>query len=178
MAALKKVILALVAITVLFVGVGFFLPSEFRVERSITIDAPAEKVFAKISDLRAWRQWGVWYVRDPKMMVAYGGPEMEVGMTSRWQSETQGNGQMEIIAMEPPRKLVYSLYFPDMDMGSTGEFTLQERDGETRVIWVDYGDVGSNPINHYFAAMMDSMIGPDFEAGLANLKTLVESNEP
>lgn len=69
----------------------------------------------------------------------------------------------------------YSLYFPDFDMSSTGELTLVETDNGTQVTWRDYGDVGFNPVNRYFAVMMDSMIGPDFEAGLANLKNVVEN---
>jgi len=34
--------------------------------------------------------------------------------------------------------------------------------------------VGGNPLKHYLAMMMDRMVGPDFEAGLANLKALAE----
>jgi hypothetical protein len=41
---------------------------------------------------------------------------------------------------------------------------------------MDYGDVGSNPVNRYFALFMDNMIGSDFEIGLENLKLLSESH--
>ena len=44
----------------------------------------------------------------------------------------------------------------------------------TRVTWTNNGDVGGNPVKHYLAVMMDRMVGPDFEAGLANLKALAE----
>ncbi|MDF2177255.1 SRPBCC family protein [Aliiglaciecola sp. CAU 1673] len=172
---LKKLVMALLILVLLFVGVGFILPSEFKVERSISIDAPADKVYAQVVDLKNWRNWGVWFQRDPAMQVSYEGPEAEVGMVSKWVSESEGNGEMKIIAADANKRLVYSLYFPDFEMGSTGEIVLKEADGKTEVIWQDYGDVGSNPINHYFAAMMDSMVGPDFETGLENLKVLVEN---
>jgi hypothetical protein len=35
--------------------------------------------------------------------------------------------------------------------------------------------MGSNPLNRWFGLMMDRLVGPDFEAGLANLKRLAES---
>jgi hypothetical protein len=36
--------------------------------------------------------------------------------------------------------------------------------------------MGANPLMHYMAASMDRMVGPDFEAGLANLKLLAEKS--
>lgn len=175
MALLKKFSIGIAVLVILFVGVGFILPSEFRVERSITIDAPAENIFARVGDLKEWKKWGIWFKRDPDMQITYSGPERGVGMKSVWISAAEGSGEMEVIALVPNQKLTYSLYFPEFDMSSTGEFTLTENNGKTTVVWADYGDVGSNPLNHYFAAMMDSMIGGDFEAGLDNLKTLVEN---
>ncbi len=173
---LKKLVITVAIIIVIFLGVGFFLPSEFKVERSVTIDAPAEDVYSQIVDLRQWKEWGVWFERDPNMSVVYSGPQSSVGMTSSWQSEQEGSGEMKIISLTPNQNVTYSLYFPDFDMGSTGELQITESAGTTKVTWMDYGDVGSNPINHYFALMMDSMIGPDFEKGLANLKERVEQN--
>jgi hypothetical protein len=36
--------------------------------------------------------------------------------------------------------------------------------------------MGGNPVNRYFGVMMDRLVGPDFEAGLANLKALAEKS--
>ena len=36
------------------------------------------------------------------------------------------------------------------------------------------GDFGSNPLFRWFALGADSMVGTDFEGGLANLKALAE----
>jgi len=174
---LKKTVIVLAVIVVIFLGVGFFLPSEFKVERSIVVKAPAEEIYQHIVDLKQWKEWGVWFERDPQMTVVYSGPQSAVGMTSSWQSELEGSGEMKIVALIPNQNVTYSLHFPDFDMGSTGELQLAESGMTTTVTWVDYGDVGANPINHYFALLMDSMIGPDFEKGLANLKILVEQSQ-
>lgn len=175
MALLRKTLIGLLMFFVLLILIGFVLPSEFKVQRSISVDAPAAKVYANVVDLRNWRAWGVWFKRDPDMKIVYSGPESAVGMKSQWISEQEGSGEMEVIAVEPNQRFIYALYFPDMDMGSTGEFTFQEDKGRTEVTWMDYGDVGNNPLNRYFAVFMDKMIGPDFEVGLENLKLLSES---
>jgi hypothetical protein len=39
-------------------------PDTFRVERSIAIDAPAEKVFPFINDLALWDRWSQWVGKD------------------------------------------------------------------------------------------------------------------
>lgn len=177
MKALKKTFVIVVSILVLFLIIGFLLPSEFKVQRSITINAPASEVYKHVVNLRNWQAWGVWFKRDPKMQITYSGPEEDVGMTSKWLSEQEGSGEMVVIAIEPNRRFIYSLYFPEMDMGSTGEFIFNENNGQTEVIWLDYGNLGSNPVNHYFSLFMDQMIGPDFESGLENLKTLAEFSQ-
>lgn len=176
MTLLKNVFIGIVLLCLALIAVGFFLPSEFKVQRSTVINAPADKVYAHIVDLKQWKNWGVWFARDPQMKITYSGVQSAVGMKSSWISETEGSGEMTITALVPNKNVTYDLYFPDFDMGSTGELQLIESAGKTTVTWMDYGDVGSNPINHYFALMMDSMIGPDFEGGLSNLKNLVEND--
>ena len=62
-----------------------------------------------------------------------------------------------------------------VDMRSTGALTMEPDGPATRITWAMSGDVGGNPLKHYLALVMDRMVGPDFEAGLANLKTLAET---
>ena len=59
-------------------------------------------------------------------------------------------------------------------MRSSGEIKLEPAGQGTRVTWTNQGDVGSNPINRYFAQVMDRLVGSDFEAGLKNLKAIAE----
>ena len=175
MTALKNVLLSLAGLIVVLLMVGFFLPSEYRVARSIEVDAPPSDVYAHVVDLKRWQAWGVWFKRDPNMQVDYSGPEKAIGMKSIWESETQGNGEMEITQLQYNKEVVYDLYFPDMDMRSEGRFMISETKQGSLIEWSDSGDVGSNPVNRYFVLFLDGMLGPDFEAGLSNLKTIVEN---
>jgi hypothetical protein len=58
---------------------------------------------------------------------------------------------------------------------STPSFKLVPKDSlNTQVTWVMDSDNGWNPISRWFGVFMDKMLGPDFEKGLAGLKSLSE----
>lgn len=166
---------ALVGLVVLLVVIGFFLPSDFKVERSVLINAPAERVYSMVAAPREWTRWSVWNERDPNMKIEYSGPESGAGAAWSWQSETEGNGEMEFTEATPPQRLVYALRFPEMGMESTGTLTLTPAEGGVQVSWTNEGDVGGNPLNRWFAMFMDKLVGPDFEAGLNKLKRVAEA---
>lgn len=155
-------------------GMGLAMPSKFAVSRTIAIRAPADKVYDYIADPRNWKLWSVWHARDPGMDVTYSGPDFGQGAKWSWKSETEGSGQMEFTRVEPNNRVEYALFLRDFNLKSSGAFTVWREGEATRVTWSNAGDVGSNPLKHYLAVMMDDMVGPDFEAGLANLKKLAE----
>ena len=54
---MKKILLVLVALVVVFAVVVALQPSEFHVERSITVAAPPADVFAEVNDFHKWDAW-------------------------------------------------------------------------------------------------------------------------
>jgi hypothetical protein len=62
---LKKFLIAIAAIIVVFVVVVALQPSEFRIVRSATISAPAPAVFAQVNDFHNWEAWSPWAKLDP-----------------------------------------------------------------------------------------------------------------
>ena len=174
MKILKWLVVVVASLAVLLTLVGFLLPSKFRVERSTEIRAPAEKVYALVQDPREWAKWTVWNQRDPQMTMSFSGAPSGQGAKWSWQSKSEGNGAMEFTRAEPSKLIEYRLSFPDFGMSSTGVLTLTGGATGTRVSWSNEGDMGANPYLHYFALIMDRMVGPDFEAGLARLKALAE----
>lgn len=174
MKVVKWLLIVIASLAVLLTLAGFLLPSKFRVERSTEIRAPAEKVYALIQDPREWARWTVWNQRDPNMKMSYAGAPAGQGAKWSWQSPSEGNGAMEFTRAEPGRLVEYRLSFPDFGMTSTGVLTLTAGVTGTRVSWSNEGDMGANPYLHYFALLMDRMVGPDFEQGLARLKMLAE----
>lgn len=165
----------LAMLVLLAVVVAFFLPKNYHVERAVTIQARPDVVFAQFGDLQAWKNWGVWYERDPAMNVTYSKNTAGVGAWSAWESKSEGNGKMTFTAYEPAKKVAYTLEFPDMHMVSNGSLEIQPADQGVRVVWVSEGDLGMNPMHRWFGLFLDRMIGGDFEKGLAKLKARAES---
>lgn len=176
MSLLKKLLVLVGVLITLFVATSFFISKDYSVERTIVINAEPSEIYPYVVDLKEWSKWGVWFKRDPNMELEFSGPDRAIGMRSEWKSETEGNGEMEITQLEHNRRVLYRLYFPDFDMGSNGAVEIKPTSNGSIVTWRDEGTVNNNPINRYFALMMDSMIGPDFEMGLENLKILAEKS--
>ena len=180
MLGLKRILLALAALAVLLLVIGFALPSAFKVERSVEINAPMARVYPLVYDPKAWTRWGVWYRRDPGMTLSYSGPPAGVGAKWSWQSAAEGRGDMEITAAEFDKRIAYKIGFPDYESTATGRLDfakLSNPEKGVRVTWTAEGDMGANPVKRYVAAVMDRMLGPDFEGCLKNLKEMAERPE-
>ncbi|QJR15833.1 SRPBCC family protein [Usitatibacter palustris] len=175
MKILKWILIIVVGLVAVFLAVGLMLPSTFRVEREASIKAPADKVYALVADPREWKKWSAWNERDPNMKIVYSGPESGKGAKWSWVSKTEGDGSMEFTNAEPGKVVEFALHFPDMDMSSKGAMKFVGQGNTTMVYWHNEGDVGKNPLARYFALVMDKLVGPDFEKGLANLKKVAEA---
>jgi len=171
---LKKIGLAIAGIILLLVIVGLFLPSEYALERSITIQAPIDAVFAQVNDLRNWEKWGPWQEEDPTTKITYGDSTIGVGASYSWTSEKSGDGSLVIVESVQNQSIT-----TDLDFGTEGKaqghWTFEQTDDGVRVTWGMHGDSGYNLIGRYFGMMMDTMVGPYFDKGLANMKEIAEA---
>ena len=152
-------------------------PDTFSVKRAATIKAAPEKIFALVSDFRQWGGWSPWEHRDPAMKRSFAGAERGKGAIYAWDGNSNvGAGRMEILEAEAPSRVLIKLDFIKPFEGhNTAEFTMLPQGGATIISWVMQGPVPIvGKLMHVFMNM-DSMIGKDFEAGLANLKKLAET---
>jgi len=177
MKVLLKLFGGLAVLVLLLLAVAFFFPRAYHVERSTVIQAKPEVVFAQVADLKAWKNWGVWFERDPQMQVTYSEPTTGVGAWSAWKSATEGNGKATLVALTPGTYAEYKLEFEGWENASKGTFSLAVVPEGTHLTWSDEGDLGNSPVARWFGLFLDKMIGPDFEAGLAKLKTVCEGGK-
>lgn len=174
MKALKVLLIVAALLLAVGLGGGLLLSPKFTVSRTLTLNAAPEKIYALIADPRGWAQWSAWNRRDPAMAIEYSGPASGAGAVWAWKSKSQGDGRMTFTSAEAPKRLGYELFFPDFGTTSTGDFRLDANGGATQVTWTMNGDMGRNPIYRWMGLFMDKLVGPDFDAGLANLKALAE----
>lgn len=173
----KKILLGLVAFVVVLLGVIAMQPSEYRVERSITIDAPAAEVFPWVADLRKFSQWSPWEKLDPDIEKTFEGPATGVGSVYKWSGNADvGKGSMTVTEFVADEKVTMSLEFvePWQSKATTG-LSLAPAGDTTEVTWSMSGenDFMSKAVGLFMD--MEEMIGKDYEEGLANLEKVVEA---
>src|SRR5690349_25041616 len=84
-------------------------PDFFRVERSIAIKAPPDKIMARDADPRGWTAWSPYEKKDPDMKRSYAGAPAGKGAIYDWDgNKNVGRGRMELPEATPtkvPNKL-------------------------------------------------------------------------
>jgi hypothetical protein len=172
-----KILIALVVIVAVLAVVVATRPSEFRVQRSTTISAPAPVVFAQVNDFHKWEAWSPYVKRDPAMKKTFEGAPSGVGAIYTWSGNNEvGEGRTTIIESRPSELIRVKLEFVrPFDATSIAEFTFKPEGERTAVTW------SLNGHNNFIAKAMglvvnlDRMIGGDFETGLAQMKSAAEA---
>ena len=169
------IVVALLLVTLAVIG--FFLPKVAHVERSITINASRDAVFAQVNSFKNFNQWSPWFDKDPNANYQYSGPESGVGNSMSWNSDKKevGKGSQEIVESQYPSHVKAKLLFGDDPNPGYATYTIEEITyNQTKITWSFDADFGNNVVGRYFGLMMDGMLGPDYEKGLQSLKEKVE----
>ncbi|MBX7165032.1 MAG: SRPBCC family protein [Pirellulales bacterium] len=169
--AWKWLVGALVVLVGAALLVPALLPSRVHVERSTVISKPPAEVFAVVSDLNRYAEWDPFSRTDPTSKSTVTGAGQEAVYT--WQGEQTGRGQMQIAGLDPPRRVDFALEtFEPMAAKFQASYLLEPAGAGTKMSWTYDGEM--DYFGRYFGLMMDGMLGPLFEQGLDNIKTLLE----
>jgi len=164
---------SLLGLIMLLSIVGFMLPKSYRVERTVMIHAPLDTVFNTIHDMRNWQAWSPWSDID-YMTVHFSEKTSGKGAWQHWVSESMGGGVMMYIEVKEGELIRYTMDYEMSGEFTEGYFRFEEVPEGVLVTWGDVGEVGQNPIQRYMGLFMGSLIGSDFDRGLANVKAVCE----
>lgn len=99
----KRFLFALVIVAAVVSGLALTQPDSFRIERSIVVKAPPERVFSYLDDFHQWPAWSPWERLDPAMQRAWSGAPRGKGAVYTWSgNDDVGQGRMEITGSAPP----------------------------------------------------------------------------
>lgn len=164
----------------ILVGCILFLaalkPDTFLVQRSATVRAAPDRIYPLINDLHRFNEWNPYRKKDPNMAGEYRGAPQGKGAAYAFAGNKDvGRGSLEIVEAEPPSAVRMRLEMVEpFEARNTVEFTLRALGDGTRVTWTMRGHQPFvAKVIHLFLDV-DSMVGRDFETGLADLKTLAE----
>jgi uncharacterized protein YndB with AHSA1/START domain len=177
---MKKVVVSAAVLFAVVIAVILVVastkPDTFQITRSVNINAAPETIYPYMSDFHKGDLWSPYEKKDPAMKRTFSGAEGGKGAVYEFDGNKEvGKGRLEIIEAVPPAKVVLTLDMIEPMQGhNIVEYTLEPKGDGTDVTWAIHGS------NTYLGKVMcvffnmDKMIGKDFEAGLANLKALVE----
>ena len=174
---MMPILLALAFIAIIFIIVFAGQPDEFTLSRSLKISAPPEQIFPHVNDLHNWEAWSPWAKLDPNTKHEFAGAASGQGAVMSWAGNNQvGVGKMTITESRPGESVRFRLDFEKpMTATNLAEFTFQPDGPQTVVTWAMSGK--NNFMMKLFGLFVncDKMVGCQFEKGLANLKSVVES---
>lgn len=177
----KKVILGILAlilvVVIVFCAVVAMQHEDFKVTRSAIFNASPDKVFEQVNDFHKWDAWSPWAKLDPTMKTTYSGAASGVGSSYSWVGNDQvGEGKMVITASHPNEHIAIDLEFiKPFAAKNVTEFMFKPDGDNTNVTWDMTGKNNFMGKGFNLVMNMDKMVGGDFEKGLAQMKTVVES---
>lgn len=171
----KKLLLGLLALLVLFVVIGYFLPVKQRVEHNIVVRGKPEEVFDLVVSFKRWPDWTAWTTnRFPDMTLRFEEAESGVGAMMIAAGKSSGDGTVKIVEAEPASGIAYTLDFNHGMQLFAGAIRYTNTPDGLRVTWTLDADLGMNPLKRWAGLGMGSMMGGDMEHGLERLKLQVE----
>ncbi len=177
MIILKKLGLGLLGLIGLILIAALFVSKDFNYEKTITIDAPIDRVWENVNSLGDLEKWSPWAAYDPNMKKEITGTDGTIGAKNTWDSQVEnvGAGSQEIVEIKAPTlfktKLVFTKPFENE---ADGFVKLSPNGNKTDVSWSFESEM-KYPFNIMKIFMnMEKSIGKDFSLGLSKLKKICE----
>lgn len=176
---LRILLVILLIIIVVVVIAGLMAPKETNITATTTINAPKEAVWEQMVKFKNWPNWSAWHKMDTNSVLTYTDTDGEPGSTYSWKSEKTGEGTMTNKAVENG-KMTYELKFvKPFESTSDGYLMVEDAgNGATKATWTYHG-VNNNFLWRAMGYLigMEKMLQKQFDEGLANMKTHVESHK-
>jgi hypothetical protein len=177
MKLIKPLIFFLLAVLVVTAVLSMLMPTKQKIERSITINAPAAVIYQQLIKLENFNKYSVWSQQDSTIKYTLTGTDGTTGAGTSWTGdpEISGNGNIEIVSLEENKSVKHKLHFTKPKKGTAeSAFTLKETNGLTTVTW-NFDLITPRPWNIFnLFYSLDKKMGTDFDESLASLKTAIE----
>lgn len=178
MRTFKRIILLLATLLIILLVWAAFISGDCKYEKSVSINAPVEKVWQNTNTLKAMDQWSPWNDLDPEMKKDWTGITGQPGEKVCWDSKNKnaGKGCQELEKVdEAGKRIDTKIKF----------LTPYESEANAYVIVVPEGNGSkatwgfTSQIPYPFTLMklfmnMENAVGKDYQKGLSRLKALSE----
>ncbi|MCS3531109.1 SRPBCC family protein [Chryseobacterium sp. JUb7] len=175
---LKRIIIVLASILILWMVAAALISGDCKYEKSISINAPIDKVWQNTNTLKAMDQWSSWNDLDPGMKKDWTGTTGQPGEKVCWSSTKKeaGQGCQEVKKVDADHKRIDTdiVFLTPYKSEAHAYVTLTPEGNGTKATWGF-----TSKIPYPFTIMklvmnMEDAIGKDYQEGLTRLKDLSE----
>ena len=169
----KWLVIIIFVIIALFLIIPVFLPSTYHIDRSITVEKSVDLVFKTAVDMNQRAKWDPWIEMEPEAeIIVKMNPDI-IGSGYSWKGEIIGEGKITIQEFKPNELIKSKIKFiSPQSMESDIIWTFDDTESGTNITWALEGSL-SYPMEKWFGLFMDKSLGPQFEKGLNNFKSLI-----
>ncbi len=176
MRSLKILFFILFGIIAVALIAAAFAPDNITIATQTTINAKPEKVFKNVVSLKNWKHWSP-FEHDSTMVDTFSGPDSGVGATRQWKGNVIGEGKMTVVEAKEFTMIQNRLDFGAKG-GATGTWRFSPIDtAQTNVIWSTHITGLKYPLERLMGLVLEPMMRPMFEDGLADLKEYTETGK-
>ena len=169
------ILLKIAGIIALLLIIALFTKKKYYVQREIIINAPLQKVFGYIKQLKNWDNFNKWAMADPDMKREFKGTDGTVGFIYAWNGNKKaGEGEQEIKNLVDGKTIETEIRFvrPMVSIAYANMSTESQSETQTKVTWSNAGKMPF-PMN-IMVTMVEKMLAKDMDTSLLNLKNLFE----
>jgi effector-binding domain-containing protein len=174
MKALRIILIIIGLLVAIILIVPLFSPATAEVSAETEIALAPSLIFPGVASFSDREAWDPWVSQDSTAEVTIQSEKDYVGSTYAWKGEKVGFGRMEVISVRENEYIESSLWFGEVDTLALVEWTFEEVNGGTRVVW-SFAQETAWPIERFGMMFGKIFLKQSFELGLANLKEYVES---
>lgn len=159
------------ALVILFlVVVGFFMPTDYRVERSVVVQASRDAIYQDI--LKGDRLPNWMFIQNGKV-ADFEGTLGEGDSIALVYDEVPEQGVLSVVESSISVIRFDVRPKPKVDLVHN-QIELRDNGSETLVVWTIEGSLNTGLLSPYLAMFANDIAGSNFERSLQNLKEQVE----
>lgn len=177
---ITEFLIALGMVAVLFLVIGFVLPTQRHMSESIGTNRKATIVYDTVNSFRRFKDWSPLLLRDPKLQINLVGPESGKGARVEYSSNQKdiGSGSWEIINSVKNERVEIAIQDATRGYDKVTTFTLKPSGKNNRNIEItqDYNvKYGFNLFGRYAGLYVSRNVGEHLKVGLLRLSNILAS---
>ncbi len=171
---LLTILFILISVISLLLIIGLFTRKDYNIHREVIINAPLQKVFDYIIQLKNQDNFNKWVMVDPEMQRNFTGTDGTVGFIYGWNGKKAGEGEQEIKTIIEGKSIETEVRFirPFVAIAYVKMTTESVSENQTKVSWSNASKM-KYPLN-IMLPMIEKMLAKDMDTSLENLKNILE----